>query len=65
MHLPITPLWLQMTLYQTLLFAISASPESPQHFKGAGAGKLSGVRKILPKCPETCPKKTKENHLKE
>jgi len=26
---PTTPLWLQMTLYQTLPFAISASPESP------------------------------------
>jgi len=46
-----------MTLYQTLPFAISASPENPQPFIGVGAGKFMGVRSILPKFPETCPKK--------
>jgi len=47
-----------MTLYQTLPFAISASPESPLHFIGVGAGKFFGVRRILSKFPETFPKKT-------
>jgi len=28
MHLPTRPLWLEMTLYETLTFATSASSES-------------------------------------
>ena len=53
-----------MTLYQTLPFAISASPESPLPFIGVGAGKFLGVRRILSKFSETCPKNSKENDLK-
>jgi len=49
-----------MTLYQTLPFAISASPGSPQPFIGGGASKILGVRRILPEFPETCPKKLKK-----